>query len=106
MSATVSMKKCSHCGQDKLLDEFGTDNSRLDGLKYHCKDCVRIFARKSHGSVAYNENKSCSLYLGVYIAEPMLLNHYGLATKMPVGNPGYDYLCGKGYKIYEIGGKS
>ena len=31
------MKNCSHCKQEKELDEFNIDNGRLSGRSYICK---------------------------------------------------------------------
>ena len=38
-------------------------------------------------------------YLGVYIAERALSRFFDNIIRMPVNNPGYDFLCGKGKKI-------
>jgi hypothetical protein len=59
-----------------------------------------------------SEAKDCSSYLGVYIAEKLLSNFFDHTTHMPLNNPGYDFVCGKGFKIdvksscYVIQGKS
>lgn len=44
-------------------------------------------------------NKECSLYLGVVIAEGVLSKVFTNAIQMPFGNAGYDFICGKGYKV-------
>lgn len=46
-----------------------------------------------------NENKSCASYLGVYIAENALRGVFDTMQRMPANNPGYDFICGKGFKI-------
>lgn len=46
-----------------------------------------------------SEAKDCSQYLGIHIAERVLSGFFENITKMPMHNPGYDYVCGKGYKI-------
>lgn len=45
------------------------------------------------------ENKECPLYLGVHIAETVLSKVFENVEKMPQNNPGYDFICNKGYKI-------
>ncbi len=35
------MKRCSKCGEEKSLDQFGNDKSRKDGLCLYCKPCAR-----------------------------------------------------------------
>lgn len=36
----MDTKRCSHCNQDKSLDQFGNDRSRPDGKFSYCKSCV------------------------------------------------------------------
>lgn len=45
------------------------------------------------------ENKNCSAYLGVFIAERILSKVWEKVKRMPLNNIGYDYLCTKNYKI-------
>lgn len=47
----------------------------------------------------YTENKSCSLYLGVHVAEHVLSHVFKDVAVMPLGNPGYDFICNGGKKI-------
>ena len=44
-------------------------------------------------------NKSCSQYLGIHIAERILSHIFHNVEQMPYNNPGYDLICGNGYKI-------
>ena len=48
-----------------------------------------------------SENKDCSLYLGVNIAERILAHVFKKENveRMPHGHKGYDFICGKGYKV-------
>jgi hypothetical protein len=46
-----------------------------------------------------SENKACGAYLGVYVAEQVLSKYFEHIQRMPNGNPGYDFLCARGYKI-------
>jgi hypothetical protein len=32
-------KKCTKCGESKLVEKFGSDKSKKDGLHSHCKKC-------------------------------------------------------------------
>jgi hypothetical protein len=45
------------------------------------------------------EAKDCPLYLGVYVAENVLSTFFDNITRMPFGHHGFDYICGKGFKI-------
>jgi hypothetical protein len=49
--------------------------------------------------VPMSENKKCSAYLGVYIAERILSKYFEDVIVMPFGNPGYDFVCKNGFKI-------
>lgn len=44
-------------------------------------------------------NTSCATYLGVNVAENMLSNVFNNVIRMPTRNHGYDFICGRGYKI-------
>lgn len=45
------------------------------------------------------ENESCTLYLGVHVAERVLCKVFRNVTKMIACNQGYDFICNKGKKI-------
>ena len=44
-------------------------------------------------------NKKSSTYLGITVAEQILSNIFKNVEKMPANNPGFDFICGKGYKV-------
>lgn len=44
-------------------------------------------------------NKDSGVYLGVVIAETLLVKLFKNVQRMPIGNHGYDFICGNGYKI-------
>lgn len=46
-----------------------------------------------------SEAKDTGVYLGVYIAERALSKFFNNIIRMPFRNPGYDFLCGRGFKI-------
>lgn len=50
------------------------------------------------GGKAASENPSCSKYIGNF-AEKALSTFFKTMQRMPQDNPGYDFLCGKGFKI-------
>lgn len=123
----IPNKRCSRCHLVKSLSEFYMHKSGKDiGKAYsRCIDCEkelahmwhdanrekeRIRARgriKQHLDYVHrtgrqrpkSENKTCSAYLGEFIAERALSKFFDNITKMPQNNPGYDFICGKGFKI-------
>jgi hypothetical protein len=44
-------------------------------------------------------NHTCPSYLGIHVAERALSKFFKNITRMPMNNIGYDYVCGKGFKI-------
>ena len=54
------MKVCLNCGQEKSLNSFFKDKSSKDGLKYKCKDCIKVY-RNSYNSE--NKDKIQEYYL-------------------------------------------
>ena len=114
----ISTKTCSKCGETKLLDEFSRDKSRKDSRQVYCKKCsnkqnrkyrqehkeyskewYKETGREKQGSISMYENKLCSLYLGIVIAERLVRQLFKDVEMMPNGFPGYDIICNKGKKI-------
>ena len=85
---------CKVCG-DVLVDDNWTLSQRK--RNHHlCKKCVserRVIYRRKIGGRPMNENKECSAYLGVYIAERVLSKVFKDVQVMPPCNPGYDIIC-------------
>jgi len=113
----MQFKRCSKCKALKSVDEFY--KSPKDPSKYRslCKDCWYIQSRKwlsehpkkqreyviryreKNNGYTMDKNTKCSSYLGIYIAESLLSKVFNNVERMPNNNPGYDFICGKGYKI-------
>ena len=55
--------------------------------------------RLAGGMQPMHENKECSLYLGVHVAERMLSEFFDNVERMPPGNVGYDFICSRNKKI-------
>ena len=72
-------------------------------MTYKNKELASAHQRKYRHATGRNQSmseaKDSSLYLGVYIAERVLSNHFEHITRMPCNNPGFDYICGRGFKI-------
>ncbi len=45
------------------------------------------------------ENEECASYFGVYIAERYVRELFEDPIPMPINNPGFDWICKKGFKI-------
>ena len=77
---------------------FGVFHVHTPVKKYICAKCWNEeHPPRYHPSMS--ENKDGAAYLGIYIAERALSGFFDNIQRMPYGNPGYDFICGKGFKI-------
>jgi len=78
--------KCQMCETILPISKFRRYRNKDDVRSFSpvCVDCLKI-----HSSV----------YLGVTVAEKVLSNVFSNVQRMPRGNHGYDFICGKGYKV-------
>ena len=106
---------CKKCGVE-LTDENWYQSDRSHP-RYICKRCkseqtkaqraknperFKVSHEKSNrrlGIRSYKENKDCTHFLGVYIAEEALCQAFKNVKRMPFRNPGYDVICNNGLKI-------
>jgi len=109
------MAKCGQCGAE-LNDENWYPSRRKKNQRI-CKECERernrrwcvanpekakaihTRASRKQGKRPYNENKECTIYLGVHIAERVLSYVFKDVKRMPMHNSGYDFVCNHGKKI-------
>jgi len=88
--------RCAYCGKTKTAKDFPASAKK-------CRTCISKDAlNKNHEAGRSNSMKiakETTSYLGVYIAERVLSRFFNHIERMPYGNPGYDFICGKGYKI-------
>lgn len=109
-------KRCPQCGETLDSSFFYGNISRRDGLSNWCKKCISKHNRTAEGRKRgrdrarkwthktgkcdpMNKNKSCSSFLGVFVAEQVLMKSFDKITRMPYGNSGFDFICGRGYKV-------
>jgi len=95
---------CPGCQENKPLVDYNIRKSGPQkGTPRHiCKKCQNDYDsayRLKCGIRPTSEAKDSSSYLGIYIAERALSNFFDTIIRMPPNNPGYDFLCGKGFKI-------
>jgi hypothetical protein len=94
------MKMCKRCG--KLLSEsnFHKHSGTRDRLDQRCKKCKLDELHASGECKPYNQNKNCTLYLGINIAEKViarLFKNYEHVSS--INHPGYDFICNLNKKI-------
>lgn len=106
---------CNKCGAELNGDNWHP--SLRKHRNYICKKChfkcvalwrkanpdkVKIYDTKHHrkaGQHPMNENKQCASFLGVHVAEQVLVGVFKNVQRMPYGNPGYDFRCRYGYLV-------
>ena len=109
-------KLCPKCGQVKPVEDFSTHHrGKYSGLPFSwCKLCARAATKRwEHANPNHRiehrreigetrpieEARDCSTFLGVYVAERALSRFFDNIQRMPRCNPGYDFVCGRGFKI-------
>jgi hypothetical protein len=99
--------ECANCRKPTPESEFlvrksGKGAGYLVSPKL-CRPCraarMQEYVHASGKHRSMSENRESPTFLGVYVAERVLSNVFKNVVKMKYGNPGYDFVCGKGYKI-------
>lgn len=106
---------CRVCGIELTEENWYPSNRKRN--QHICKECTTESNRqwrkanpekakanwtrrdRKRGERPFNENKDCGLFLGVHVAERVLAHVFKDVKRMPMGNPGYDFICNKGKKI-------
>ena len=103
---------CTVCG-DSLTDEnwYPSDKSRNS---HRCKRCNLLKTAKwrndnpekyrsgakiallKRGHLPMKDNRQCSSFLGVHVAERVLSKIFKDVVRMPYGHSGYDIVCNRG----------
>lgn len=116
MSEDIKTKKCNRCGLILPVSDFDIYHTgpKAGLVKYLCRPCMsarrkelykpekRISSRSNHRlgiCRPMEEAKDSGQYLGIYVAERVLSKFFDNISRMPINNPGYDYVCGRGFKI-------
>ena len=98
------LKRCTKCGETKSIALFRRRTERgREGERYcHCNLCQNAYERewkhRTGRSRAVVDAKETGPYFGL-LAERVLSKSFENVIHMPYGNPGYDFICGKGFKI-------
>lgn len=101
MAMMESTKKCNKCGV-LLVAGCNWYESYRTNYTYMCIDCSRTNTnnlRYRNGSKPMSQNKSCSSYLGIHVAERVLSKVFDNVKPMSPTNHGFDFICNRGMKI-------
>ena len=90
-----NLKHCKICGE-----YIGDERQNEMVICQKCSNERNNQSRYQRGErQKLGTNPNCASYLGVYISEQILFKIYKNVQRMPMNNPGYDFICGKGYKV-------
>ena len=98
-------EKCYNKERNKKYTELHHEEKLTRDKKYYedhreiILERDRIKYENLSTSGGSKTNKDCASYLGVYIAEQLLSNVFKTVQHMPNCNPGYDFICGKGFRV-------
>jgi hypothetical protein len=109
----MKTKVCSKCKIELPITEFykRSDSNRL---RSHCKYCYSTYFKNNKNHIQANKREwthktgihqplevatDCGSYLGIYITERVVSHYFDNVTRTPMGTPGHDLICNKGYKI-------
>ena len=99
--ARLNERYCPRCKKWLSVDHFY--RYKTGKFKTYCRACASDHERQRTHKLgikcAIDKSPHSASYLGVYIAERVLSIVYPNVKRMPYGNPGYDFVCGKGFKI-------
>ena len=97
------IRECNVCHKPLSIEFFCKDRQDILGYRRTCRVCATITHRdwthKTGRRHPYSETRNCTVFLGVHVAERLLASVFTGVKQMPYGNPGYDFICGKGYKV-------
>ena len=101
----AEFKKCSRCGETRKITDFQHRKQSSDGYTGVCKICIRKSCSASKHKLGYcnsmEENRNCGQYLGIHIAERVLImcGMFQGVERATNNTRGYDFICSKGFKI-------
>ena len=108
------MKQCTRCREFKPETEFYKNRSMKSGLASWCKTCAAEYSKQNNARIAIrvskrnhitgrnlpmDKNRQCPMFLGIYVAERVLSLVFKNVKRMTINNKGFDFICGRGYKI-------
>lgn len=102
---------CIECNNKKSINYYRNhrEESEERAKKYYQNHREKISkqskiryengGRESQGHISMHKNKLCSAYLGIVIGERLIRHLFKNVKVMPHGNPKFDFICGKDFKI-------
>jgi hypothetical protein len=100
MTREPTIRKGVSCKKHGLVEHYWHKDARyITKGQWRCIECRRESDYKYHGGRPMSENRKCPSWLGIHVAERVLSKFFDHVERMPYGNKGYDFICGKGKRI-------
>jgi hypothetical protein len=95
----MMIRNCRVCGTDLVVGK-NISQGEIDASHYTCRTCTnasdRAYLYRTGRQQPMRENKNCAAFLGIYVAEQVLSYIFKNVHRMPINNPGYDFVCNHG----------
>jgi len=97
---------CKECNIEKCRLYYEANKDKVNA-RHHLQyinnpekyKTMVIKNKRKNGILPFDENEKCSSYFGINVVERALRNVYTDVQRMPMNNPGYDFVCNKGKKV-------
>ncbi|MDD3954559.1 MAG: NUMOD3 domain-containing DNA-binding protein [Lentisphaeria bacterium] len=97
------VKQCSKCYRILPITYFEKSYTKSGRHRAHCRSCknmrMREYKHRNGIQRPMSDAKESTVYLGVHVAERALSKFFDHIERMPYGNKGFDFYCGKRFKI-------
>ena len=97
---------CKNCSSErrKLWTKANPEKARAAGRAWEEANPDKVKAstartNRKRGHLPFDENKECSQFLGIHVAERVLRHIFNDVKMMPMHNRGYDFVCNRNKKI-------
>ena len=84
--------------EDALKASTIREAKHRECLEYHSTR-LREYRHRTGINQPMCENRECASFLGVHVAERVLSHIFKNVNRMPYGNPGFDFRCGRDYLV-------
>lgn len=101
--------QCRICNSELTSDNWRAGDKNCDNRI--CRECANRYEKylyashphtpikRKHAKKSMRENRQCTLFLGIHVAERMLSKVFKNVERMHIHNHGYDFICNRGKKI-------
>jgi hypothetical protein len=97
---SAAMREMRICKKHGMIEHtWHRDAQYAKGGRFDCMECKRESTRKLYGNRPMTENRNCSSWLGIHIAERALSKFFKHIVRTPSQSSGGDFRCDRNYLI-------